>query len=271
MSDPQPDMLFSTVAHLVVDDTVAVTEARICALNAHNPSLPRAQQLTDWLIGTACNVLVLTELRRGDGGRRIIANLQADGFTVVCPLTSTPEQYTTLIAAKGFTLTPVAEPSFDPRVVVVDLRSAGGTLRLAGVYGPSNGMTAESSTTRAAFQDRLLTYLGAVTHPMLCVAGDLNVVEPEHRPHLPAYTEHDYEFYRGLLRLGMLDAYRTTHPDGTDHSWLSDRFGNQRLDHLFVAEALLGHVDGVRYDHQPRTTGVSDHAAIIGTLRWATQ
>jgi exodeoxyribonuclease-3 len=270
MSDAQQDMLFATFTSTVVDDTVAASEVRIYALNAHNPSLQRAQELVDWLIGTQHNVLVLTELRRGDGGRRIIASLEADGFTVICPLTDTQEQYTTLIAAKGFTVTPVPPPPFDPRVVVVDLTSTGGVVRIAGVYGPSNGMTAESSINRVTFQQRLLLHLEPLAGPRLCVVGDLNVVEPGHQPHLPAYAEHDYDFYRGLLALGAADAYRATHPDGNDHSWLSDRFGNQRLDHLLIADQLIGHLDNVQYDHEPRIRRISDHAAITGTIRWNT-
>lgn len=140
-------------------------------------------------------------------------------------MTCTPgwrtSRYLTAIATKGFDVTMVEPPPFDPRIVAVDLTSAARTLRLVGVYGLTNGMTPESSHRRQRFQQQLLAYLAAIHQPGLCIAGDLNLIEPDHRPPLPAFEKHDYAFYTDLLSLGLRDAYRSCQPDGTDHSWLS--------------------------------------------------
>lgn len=138
-------------------------------------------------------------------------------------------------------------------------------MRLVGVYGPANGMTGESSHRRREFQRHLLDYLAEVNTPALCVAGDLNVVEPNHRPHLPAYEDHDYAFYTGLLALGLRDAYRELNPSGGDHSWISSRFGSQRLDHSLIG-AGAREIRTCTYDHTTRSEGLSDHAALLTTI-----
>lgn len=69
--------------------------------------------------------------------------------------------------------------------------------------------------------------------------------------HLPAFEGHDYDFYTSLLKLGMADDYQTFWPNGTDHSWISDRYGAQRLDHTLVSPAV-GAITACNYDHSPR-------------------
>lgn len=63
-------------------DDPAQQDLRVCALNVNSAGTDRAQPLLEWLTGTRCNVLVLTEMRPSDGGRLILAGLEADGFHV---------------------------------------------------------------------------------------------------------------------------------------------------------------------------------------------
>jgi exonuclease III len=126
-------------------------------------------------------------------------------------------------------------------------------------------MTAESSLRRRGFQGQFLDYLAAITRPAMCVTGDLNVVEPGHRPPLEGFEDHDYAFYTRLTQSGLDDAYRYLNPDGTDHSWASDRLGGQRLDHALISPAA-GTIRECRYDHAPRTRRLTDHAALLITV-----
>jgi exodeoxyribonuclease III len=264
--DAWQGMLFAAPGAQVVDDSVADRELRLCALNINSPSTARAHKLLDWLLASECNTLVLTELQPTDGGRLLRTGLDAEGFTVTCTPGWQSSRYLTTVATKGFAVTVVEPPPPDPRVVAVDLTSAPGTLRLVGVYGLTNGMNPESSHRRREFQHRLLAYLTAIQRPGLCVAGDLNIVEPGHRPPLPAFEPHDYACYTALLNLGLRDAYRICTPDGEDHSWFSTRFGNQRLDHAFLSDRA-GTLRECRYDHTPRTTDLTDHAALRAVIQ----
>jgi len=269
MTDGLQGMLFGTLGD--DDEDAAVTpgaraELRVCALNVNSPSPARGQRLLDWLLATRCNTLVLTELQPTGGGRVILTGLEAEGFRLSCTAGWEGSRFLTTVATRGLDVVAVEPAAFDPRVVAVDLAADGRTVRMVGVYAPTNGMTAVSSSRRRDFQQQLLKHLTAINRPALCVIGDLNVIEPGHRPSLPGFESHDYAFYTALLDLGLLDAYRTLQPQGSDHSWISARFGNQRLDH-----ALIGHnVGTIRecgYDHGPRQQQLSDHAAVLITVQ----
>ena len=99
----------------------------------------------------------------------------------------------------------------------------------------------------------------------MCVTGDLNVVEPDHTPHIPAFEDHDYAFYTGLLALGVRDAFRELNPNGSEHSWFNPRFGSQRLDHSMVSPGA-GELRACSFDHSTRAGDLSDHAALITTI-----
>jgi exonuclease III len=200
-NDAFQGMLFGTTsAEDAITEDGPADELRLCALNVNSPNSNRAQRIVDWLLATKSNILVLTEMQPSEGGRHILACLQAERFTT----TYTP----------GWT---------DSR------------------------------------------YLAAISHPALCVVGDLNVVEPNHQPRLPAFEEHDYAFYTGLLTLGLRDAYRELNPTGGDHSWINPRFGSQRLDHTLVSVAA-GEIRTCAYDHTTRADKLSDHAALLTTI-----
>lgn len=256
----------------------ATAKLRLCTLNVNSPGPQRAQQIADWLLSTRSNALILTEMQPSDGSRLIMSCLEAEGFTVTCAPGWQHSRYLAVIATRDLTATRLHSPAFDPRVIAVDLtgrpghnsaNSGGDTaVRLVGVYGLTNGMTEESSHRRRAFQQHLVTYLAGIAHPRMVLAGDLNVIEPGHRPHLPAFAEHDYAFYTALLNLGLIDAYRTAQPTGTDHSWINDRYGAQRIDHTLVS-AATGQITTCHYDHQPRARTITDHAAMITHIRLA--
>jgi exodeoxyribonuclease-3 len=259
--DPMQGLLFAGFGDQpAVDDRVADTELRLCTLNINSPSPGRAQRIVDWLAATSCNALVLTEVQAGAGCDLIRTTLDAHGYLLQTTPGWRDQRFHTIVAAKGFRLAPVQPPGFDPRITAVDLTSAGGTIRLVGVYAPTNGMNPDSSRRRRAFQHQFTAYLTDILHPRLCVTGDLNVVEPDHQPHLPHFEDHDYAFYRDLLDLGLHDAYRSCHPDGADHSWISPRFGSQRLDHALIADS--GALSSCGYDHAPRLQELTDHSAL---------
>ena len=268
MTDGWQGMLFGTIGADAEDAMVtdANGELRICALNVNSPSPARGQRLLDWLLAANCNTLVLTELQPAGGGRVILTGLEAEGFRLSCAAGWEGSRYLTAVATRGLDVAAVQPTAFDPRVVAVDLTAGGRTVRVVGVYAPTNGMTADSSTRRRDFQQRLLAHLTAISRPALCVVGDLNVIEPGHRPALPGFEAHDYAFYTGLLDLGLVDAYRILQPQGSDHSWLSARFGNQRLDHALISQAA-GTIRECAYDHGPRQQQLSDHAAMLVTVQ----
>lgn len=76
---------------------------------------------------------------------------------------------------------------------------------------------------------------------------------------------HDYAFYRSLAELGLIDAYRRTHPEGADLTWYGPQ-GGQRLDHIFISPGALPRVRAVGFQHDVRTAKISDHSALVAAL-----
>ena len=268
MTDGLQGMLFGAISACPDNSADAGRvqgELRICALNVHSAGPGRAQALLEWMLATGCNVLILSEMHPGDGGRLMLTGLEAEGFDVSCTAGWQASRHMAVVATRGLDASPVDPAPFDPRVVAVDLVAEEQPVRVVGVYAPTNGMTADSSLRRRAFQDQFLDYLAAICRPALCVAGDLNVIEPGHQPPLPGFEEHDYAFYTRLAAFGLLDAYRSHSPDGGDHSWFSPQFGSQRLDHAMVTPAV-GTIRQCRYDHAPRGQKLTDHAALLLTV-----
>jgi hypothetical protein len=63
----------------------------------------------------------------------------------------------------------------------------------------------------------------------------------------------------------LRDAYRELNPSGSDHSWISPRFGSQRLDHSLIGVGA-GEIQTCAYDHTTRSEDLSDHAALLTTI-----
>lgn len=241
----------------------------VCALNVQSPTPARAQTVADWLLACEASVLVLTELRDSEGSRLLLECLRAEGFSTApaeFDRTSSTDRYHAVVAAHDHEATPIPTSPLGPRVAAADVATAHGTVRMVGVYAPSNGMTADSSRTRNTFQQQAITELASLRRSRMVVAGDLNVVEPTHRPRLTNYEPHDYHFYTALSdTVGLLDAYRTHNPHGQEHSWFSDRFLDQRIDHTFLTPGT-GTVTASRYDRSTVTQKTSDHAAMLTSI-----
>ena len=66
-------------------------------------------------------------------------------------------------------------------------------------------------------------------------------------------------------RAGLIDAYRTLHPDGADRSWVYPYgTGGYRIDHVLVSPDVS--VRACRYHHDWREAGLSDHSAMEAEL-----
>lgn len=76
-----------------------------------------------------------------------------------------------------------------------------------------------------------------------------------------------------LREWGFVDAYRKVHPDVEAFSWWDYRGGFQhnrgmRVDHVWVSEALAGHVEDCVIHRELRTAErPSDHVPVVATLQ----
>ncbi|WP_433892708.1 endonuclease/exonuclease/phosphatase family protein [Streptomyces sp. CA-111067] len=274
MSNPVQSFLFGD-ADTVTDD-LATRELRLLAWNIQSPSLERARRQLAWLYDRQANVLVLTEVKTGEAAAHIAKDLDSNGYQIARPPHGPDDKYVNLIATKGYRARPLALAFTTPRLSGVRLDTHLGDVDVIALYSLTNGMSADSSRNRAAFQSEVLRALETRIRdepdiPLL-LTGDFNVLEPGHIPPCDLFEEHDYAFYRALEGLGLFDAYRALQPDGTDVTWLGPK-GGQRLDHGFASPSLAGRgqLAACGYDHRARTSGLSDHSAFTLTLGGITQ
>jgi exonuclease III len=226
-----------------------------------------------WLARHAgADALVLTEVANAPGGHALMEALAAHGFDVLVP-TAAPGAYGVVLAARGG-LTPVTGINHGAlphrcaaAVATVGSRQVG----IIGVYVPSRGPQPRRNQDKRAFQeallDRLPHLLSGVGDLPTVLAGDLNVVEPRHIPHLPVFGTWEYAFYEHLAGgAGLADAFRALHPRAVDHSWYGRSGAGYRLDHIFVRREQVGRLRSCGYLHAPRLASLSDHAAMSVTL-----
>jgi exodeoxyribonuclease III len=245
---------------------------QLMVFNAQHASPSRACRQAAWIASEeSADLVVVTEVGAGPGGRALIEGLGEHGYTsVLAPEPATPD-YRTVLAARGPSLTPV--PSgigvLPHRGLAAGVGVGGHVIGLLGLYVPSRGPRQRRNENKRAFQRAVTTalpgFLARFGGPVI-VAGDMNVVEPGHIPHLPVFGAWEYAFYRSFLDAGMTDAYRAMHPLDCEHSWFGRGGNGYRIDHIFVTSRHAEQVRRCGYLHAPRRHGLTDHAAMTLTL-----
>lgn len=154
-------------------------------------------------------------------------------------------------------------------------------VRVVSVYAP-NGRSVDSVFYRAklAWYERLLRWLRDTREPSeaLAIGGDYNVA-PTDADVWDAAACHgathvsgpEREALGGLLRWGLVDAYRSQHAEPARFSWWDYRAGNfqknygMRIDHLFVTRRVAERIVWSEIDREARKgkPTPSDHAPVL--------
>lgn len=250
----------------------AKDEARVLVFNAQHSAPGRAYRQVEWIATQeAADLVVVTEVGAGPGGAALTAALAEHGYGSVVAPEPAAADYRTVLASRGPALEPV--PSgvdyLPHRAPAATVRVGGQPVLLLGLYVPSRGPKERRNEAKRAFQtavsEALPGLVAAFEGPVIAV-GDLNVVEPDHRPHHAVYGEWEYDFYRSFAGAGLVDAFRVLHPMQAGHSWFGRSGQGYRFDHAFVTARHGAQVRGCSYDHRPVEAGLSDHAALALVL-----
>ncbi len=125
------------------------------------------------------------------------------------------------------------------------------------VYVPNSGNGLVRLPYRMTWDAALLNYIKELekTKPVV-YCGDLNVAHTEmdiknaksNYNKTPGYTQDEIDGMDRYLSAGLVDTFRTLHPDVIKYSWWSYRAGARannvgwRLDYFLVSEILMSHV-----------------------------
>ena len=230
---------------------------RLLAWNIRQGGGTRLTAIAEALARHDPDILVLSEYRGGDAGLRLVEALARLGYRHASLPVPPPGLNGVLIAARvrfhayGAVCAELPEPY---KLVRADFPG----FRLCGVYMPN-------LKAKIPYWDALLTALGAESGAAALAIGDFNTCR--------AYVDEAGTFDRlayymdRIEEIGFCDLWRRRYPEGREYSWYSTRGNGFRIDHAFLSPALADNAHDIRYSHDERLSGLSDHSPLILDLR----
>ncbi|MFI0742769.1 endonuclease/exonuclease/phosphatase family protein [Streptomyces sp. NPDC021100] len=253
--------------------SASTTHARILLFNSQHASAARACRQAEWISRQeTADLVVLTEVSAGPGGAALVEALHHFGYTHVIAPAATDDGYRTVLASRTTALEPVdAGVSFLPHRAPSAVATIGDSkIGILGLYVPSRGPRQRRNENKRGFQEAVTAALYDLPQVFpdmpVVVAGDLNVIEPGHKPPHKVFGAWEYTFYDSFAKAGLTDAFRYLHPDTIEHSWFGRTGLGFRFDHVFTSAEHAHLVRACAYDHGPRTASLTDHAAMTTTL-----
>jgi exodeoxyribonuclease III len=252
---------------------------RIASWNVNSLKV-RLPHVLDWLARVKPDALCLQELKLED------KNFPADALTAA-GYQSVFSGQKTYNGVAILSLTPPAEvttgiPGFADEQKRVIAATVGG-MRLVCAYFP-NGQSPDSDK----FQYKL-KWIAALTawlkremtlHPRLALLGDYNIAPEDRDVHDPKawegqnlVSEPERAGFRGLLALGLTDAFRLFEQAPGSFTWWDYRMNafrrklGLRIDHILLSPEIAARCTGCSVDIDPRTLErPSDHAPVFADL-----
>lgn len=226
---------------------------RLLAWNIRQGGGTRLAAIADAAARHAPDVLIVSEYRSGDAAGRLRGALAERGYRHATVTAPPPGRNGVLIAARrplreiGPLDGGVAEPY---RIVGVDV----GGLRLFGVYMPN-------LLAKVPYWEALIAALAEQARAPAVAIGDFNTC----RAYVdePGAIDRTAHFLDKVEAIGFCDLWRCRNPDGREFSWYSTRGNGFRIDHAFLSPLLAARAGAVRYSHEERLAGLSDHAPLI--------
>lgn len=244
----------------------------LLTLNVGAPSLGRAEKQLRWLAGRSEQLFVLTETKATAGTQLLADAFAAAGYSVVFPEHAPGELGVMIIAKVAVTVDPLGTTMdyLPARAAGVVVATTDGPLRIIGAYVPSRDSSWDKTERKRTWIERFQKALDATASDLpLLLLGDLNVLEPTHRPsHRGQFAPFEYAFYRNLTHQhGLADLFRHLHPDRVEHSWARQAELGYRYDHAHGSAALLQHLVSCEYLHDTRQpaldgTRLTDHSGL---------
>jgi exodeoxyribonuclease-3 len=229
-----------------------VSAVRVLAWNIRQGGGTRLAAITAAIAAHDADAVVLSEYRGGASGERLRAALAAIGYPHTTELVPPPGRSGVLIAARRrLREEPFAVALLEPcRIVAVELAG----LRLFGVYMPN-------LLAKVPYWEALITALAAEAEGAALAIGDFNTC----RAYVdePGAIDACAHFMDKVEAIGFCDLWRRHNPDGREFSWYSTRGNGFRIDHAFLSAKLARRTRTIRYSHEARLAGLSDHSPLV--------
>ena len=240
----------------------------------------RLPQVLDWAGRHRPDVLCLQETKLEDA-KFPHQEIAAAGYQALCCGQKTYNGVAILSPAAGTDCaTAIADfEDIQKRVLAATV----GDVRVICAYVP-NGENIESEKYQyklkwlKAFREWLRAELAR--YPKLAVLGDYNIAPDERDVHDPKawegqvlFSEPEREAFRGLIALGLKDAFRLFDQPERSFTWWDYRMNSfrrklgLRIDHILLSDALAQQCRACAIDTAPRQNErPSDHAPVIAEI-----
>jgi len=245
---------------------------RLITVNVGAPSIERAHRQLRWLAGRPEDVLVLTETKASAGSQFLAGAFAATGYSVTFP-EHAPGELGVMIVSKLDTTVDRIGAAMDylpARLAGVVVDTTNGPLRIVGAYVPSRDATLDKTERKKTWIERFRAALDTTASDApLLLLGDLNVLEPAHKPaHRGQFAPFEYGFYTGLTQWhGLVDLFRYLHPERVEHSWARRAELGYRYDHAHGSHTLVEWLTACAYIHETRDvmpdgSRLTDHSGL---------
>jgi exodeoxyribonuclease III len=199
------------------------------------------------------DVVILSEYRGGDSALRLRAALATLGYRHVSRQVPPPNRTGVLIASRRrlVEVGPLCAQVDEPwRLVEADL----GVLRITGVYMPN-------LLKKVPYWQALVDAFAARMDGDALAIGDFNTC----RAYVdePGAIDATARFMDSVDAIGFRDLWRHRNPEGREYSWYSHRGNGFRIDHAFLSPGLAARAGVIRYSHDERLMGLSDHSVLL--------
>jgi exonuclease III len=226
---------------------------RLLAWNIRQGGGSRLAGIMAAIVRHDADVLILSEYRGGNSAERLRVALKACGYRYVSRLVPPPGRTGVLIAARRRFVErgPACEAVEEPwRLLDVDL----GVLRLTGVYMPN-------LLKKVPYWQGLVDVFAARASGDALAIGDFNTC----RAYVdePGAIDATARFMDAMDTIGFCDLWRQRYPEGREFSWYSHRGNGFRIDHAFMSPSLVARAGPIRYSHDERLSGLSDHSILL--------
>ena len=226
---------------------------RLLAWNIRQGGGSRLPAIGEALARHEADVLVLSEYRGGDSALRLREMLSRLGYPYVTTLLPPPGKSGVLVAARRRLRAHTALNNALPepyRLVHVEI----GRLSLCGVYMPN-------LLAKVPYWEAVVANLASRIDGHTIAIGDFNTC----RAYVdePGAIDRCAYFMDRVAELGFCDLWRQRYPEGREFSWYSHRGNGFRIDHAFLSPSLARRAGPIRYSHEERLSGLSDHSPLI--------
>jgi exodeoxyribonuclease-3 len=241
----------------------------------------RLPQLVDWVATAQPDVVCVQETKLEDG-KFPQAELEAAGYRAAYCGQKTYNGVALLARSMPSDVV-TSIPEFSDAQKRVVAGTVAGT-RVVCLYAPNGqAVGSEKFEYKLRWYGALRTWLKdeLLRHPRLAVLGDLNIAPEDRDVHDPKAwegqihcSEPERAAFRGLLELGLKDAFRLFEQPEKSFSWWDYRMmafrrnAGLRIDHILLSESLAALCSACAIDKAPRKLErPSDHTPVIAELR----